>query len=168
MWRRLYLSFPDNDHARQVSDELQRDGISRAQLHAMNRDSGELPGLPPSSSGQRADRIWFWEQLYWSGNLALFGVALIGLVLALADGATGWALVCAALMLFTFFSGNYFASNIPHAHLNEMREPLQHGEVVLMVDLPAEQVAAVDRKISRAHPEVSGHVVGWAMPRLGI
>ncbi|MCW8919523.1 MAG: hypothetical protein OQL08_12010 [Gammaproteobacteria bacterium] len=167
MWRRLYLTFPDSEHARQVSDELQRDGIKREQLHAMSRDGGALPGLPPASAGQQQDRVWFWERLYWNANLALFGVALFGFVVALFNGAAAWALFAAAVMLFTFLGGNYFVRELPHAHLNEMREPLQHGEVVLMVDLPPQQLQWAEA-IVRRHPEAGGNVVGWTVPGLGM
>jgi hypothetical protein len=167
MWRRLYLTFPDSEHARQVSDELQREGIKREQLHAMSRDGGELPGLPPASTGQRHDRVWFWERLYWNGNLVLFGVALSGFIVALFSGVTVWAILAAAVMLFTFLGGNYFASMLPHAPLNEMREPLHHGEVVLMVDLPLQQLQLAEA-IAHRHPEAGGHVVGWTIPGLGM
>lgn len=168
MWRRLYLTFPDTDHTRQLTDELEQEGIKREQMHAMNKQSGELSGLPPSNTGQQHDRVWFWERLYWNGNLALFGVALLGFVVALFSGATGWAIFTAAIMLFTFLSGNYFASEVPHAHLSEVQEPLQHGEVVLMIDLPAEQLARVEREVTHRHPEAGGHMVGWTIPGLGI
>jgi len=167
MWRRLYLNFPDSEQARRLTEELEREGIGREQIHAMNREGGMIPGIPAATSEQRNDRVWFWERLYWNGNLALFCVALIGFVVALSTGATGWALFTAALMLFTFLSGNYFASELPHAHLNEMREPLQHGEVVVMVDLPKQQLGRVEQ-IAHRHPEVGGHVVGWTMRGLGI
>lgn len=167
MWRRLYLSFPDFNHAKAACDELIRGGIKRAQLHAISDKASSLPGLPYASDEQRRDRVWFWEQLFWNGNLVLFGMALLGFILALANGATGWALACAAVMLATFLGGNYFASELPHAHLNQMKEPLQHGEVVLLVDLPAEQVARVEHAITRHHPEAGGHVVGWTIPGAG-
>ena len=168
MWRRLYLSFPDSDHAREASNELVQEGISHTQIHAMSRDGRGLSGLPEATPEQQQDRVWFWEQLYWNGNLALFGVALIGFIIALFNGAVAWAGFTAVIMLATFLGGNYFASNVPHAHLNQMSEPMQHGEVVLMVDLPAEQVGRVDHAVARHHPEAGGHVVGWTMPGMGI
>ena len=168
MWRRLYLTFPNSDQARRASSELEHDGVKHEQMHAMNSEGGNLDGLPPANSDQQHDRVWFYERLYWNSNLALFAVALLGFIVALYSGAGGWALFTAGVMLFTFVSGNYFASEIPHAHLNEMVEPMQHGEVVLMVDLPAEQVARVDHEVARRHPESGGHLVGWTMPALGI
>lgn len=168
MWRRLYLTFPDADHARAVSQELEREGIKRGQMHAMDNHSGKLPGLPTTSDAQRNDRVWQWEQRYWNGNLALFGIALIGFIVTLASAAYGWAIFTVAIMLATFLGGKHFAIEVPHAHLSEMREPMSHGEVVLMVDLPATQVARVDHAVARRHPEAGGHVVGWTLPGLGI
>lgn len=165
MWRRLYLHLPKREQARQLSNELERAGIDRKQIHALSRDGGELPGLPQATAAQQADSVWFWEQLYWNGNLALFAVALLGFVVALFSGALTWMILAVAVMLLTFLGGNYFASQIPHAHLNEMLEPLQHGEVVLLVDLPAQQLQRAEA-IARRHPETGGHVVGWTMPGL--
>lgn len=167
MWRRLYLTFPDREHARQMSDELQREGFDRDQLHAMDRDSAEIPGLPPTTNDQQHDRIWFWEQLYWNGNLALFGVALVGFIVALLTAAYGWAIFTVAIMLATFVGGKHFASEVPHSHLNQMREPMSHGEVVLMVDMPVEQLPRAEA-IAHRHPEAGGHVVGWAMRGMAI
>lgn len=168
MWRRLYLTFPDTVHAQAAALELEQVGIKREQMHAMNRDSGKLPGLPETSDEQRNDRVWLWEQRYWNGNLALFALALAGFIFALITGATGWGIVTAAIMATTFLMGNHFASVIPHAHLNEMRESLQHGDVVLMVDLPAGQLLQVDHEVSHRHPEAGGHVVGWTIPGLAL
>ena len=168
MWRRLYLTFPDSDHARQACHELEQEGISREQMHALSGDGKGISDLPQATPEQRQDRVWFWEQFYWNGNLALFGVALIGFLIALFSGAYGWAIVTIAVMFATFLGGNYFASKLPHAHLNQVHEPLQHGEVVLMVDLPPEQVGRVDHAVARRHPEAGGHVVGWTMPGMGI
>ena len=165
MWRRLYLHLPEREQARQLSIELERAGINRKQIHALSRDGGELSDLPQATAAQQSDRVWFWEQLYWNGNLALFAVALLGFAVALFSGSLPWLLLTSGVMLFTFLGGNYFASQIPHAHLNEMREPLQHGEVVLLVDLPAQQLPRAEA-IARRHPEAGGHVVGWTMPGL--
>ncbi len=166
MWRRLYLTFPDSQHARQVTQELERDGIQPEQIHAMSRNGDDLQDLPAANDDQQRDRVWFWEQLYWYGNLGVFAAALVGFVAAAMYGDGSWMVVTAAIMLTTFLMGNHFASNIPHAHLNEMQGPLSHGEVVLMVDLPKEQVQKVDHDISHRHPEAGGHVVGWIIPEM--
>lgn len=167
MWRRLYLTFPDSDHARTANAELVASGVAPNHIHALAARDEDLQGLPPATAEQRSDQIWFWEQFYWNGNLAIFAIALLGLIAAVVMGSVGAALIALAVMALTFFSGNYFASNIPHAHLNEMREPLSHGEVVLMVDLPPEQVRQVDDEVRHHHPEAGGHVVGWSLPTLG-
>lgn len=168
MWRRLYLTFPDRDHAISAAQELQRGGIDRSQMHAIDRSGMPIHGLPAANDGQFADRVWTWEQLYWNGNLALFGIALLGLVAALFNASYGWAIFCVAVMAVTFFSGKYFAENIPHSHLANLKETMEHGEVVLMIDVPQDRVNVIDREMSRHHPETGGHLVGWSMPQLGM
>lgn len=168
MWRRLYLNFPTPELARRLGDELQQAGIKREQIHAMGRDGTEVEGLPPLTEEQRRDRVWFWEQLYWNSNLVIFGIALLGFIVAMFYGSGSWMLLTAAIMLLTFLTGKHFATEVPHAHLNsEMSEPMHHGEVVVMVDMPQQDMARVE-EIAHHHRQAGGNVVGWSMPMFGL
>jgi hypothetical protein len=45
--------------------------------------------------------------------------------------------------------------------VDEQRIPLRHGEVVVMVDVPADRVHEVEGMVSRQHPEAGVGGVGW-------
>jgi hypothetical protein len=77
------------------------------------------------------------------------------------------ALTALAVMLGTFLLGGWFSSKVPHTHLTDMRVPLGHGEVVLMVDVPRNRIGAVDQLVRRHHPEAEVGGVGWTSPLLG-
>ena len=164
--RRIFSPIPDTIYAHRVVAELQAAGIERSEIHASARDGIDLTGLPVATALQRQDRTWFLEHLFWNGNLILFGLAAVGLALALSGG---WALGAAALavMVGSLAMGNWFSVKVPHTHIGDLRVPLEHGEVVLMVDVPRKRVREIEQLVSRHHPETDVGGVGWTVPALG-
>jgi hypothetical protein len=163
MWRRIYFTFPERDAAARAVAELESAGVERACIHAIARPGVDIAGLPQASEAQRRDRVWFWEGLLWNGNLLLFFLALGGMVAGFAQGATGWALFFVGVMLASFLLGERFAVRVPDVHLSELRVPLLHREVVLLVDVARTRVAEIEHLVSRLHPEVGVAGVGWAL-----
>jgi hypothetical protein len=171
MNRRLYFLFPDPEHAGRVIDELSREGVDRSHLHAMADPAVDLSALAsraPLSSAQAEDRAWRIEHRLWNANLGLFALALAGLLVALYLGLTGWAVAALAVMLATFVAGEQFAVKVPHAHLDEVRAALAHGEVLLMVDVPRQRVAEIEDLVHRRHPEAALGGVGWSTDALSV
>jgi hypothetical protein len=105
--------------------------------------------------------------VFWYGNLGLFVVALAAAGLALFAGAFGWAVVAATAAAATIVMGNRFAVKLPHGHLGDVRVPLSHGEVALMVDVPRRWVREVEALIGH-HPEASIGGIGWTIVSAGI
>jgi hypothetical protein len=161
MERRIYFAFPAPRQARGAVSELLAAGISRTDIHAVAFDPQAVSDLPPASPEQRRDRTWSLETTYWRANLALYFFALVGLLVALYAGKPILALLALGIMVLTFVTGERFAVRVPHAHLDEQSVPLHHGEVVLMVDVPASRVHDVEQVVSRRHPEVGVGGVGW-------
>jgi hypothetical protein len=160
MNRRLYFLFPDVAHAQRAVGELKDLGIDPAQLHALARPDRPLDPLPAATPAQRQDRAARLERLAWTGNLVLFGVALAAFV---ALGLAGqWALagLAAFIMLASFYAGYRF-TRLPNVHLQEFREALRHGEVLLMVDVPLARVPEVEERIHRDHPEAAAGGASW-------
>ena len=63
---------------------------------------------------------------------------------------------------------NSSPSHSPHAHPVNVRVPLRHGEIVLMVDVAFSRVHEFEHLISRRHPEAGVAGVGWALGDLGV
>jgi len=163
MWRRIYVSFPTAAQTRRVVDELKAFGVAEDQMHALARPGVDIDGLPRASEAQRGDQVWTLEQAFWYGNLALFAVALVLAVWALFQGAVGWAVVAILAAIATVVIGERFVVTLPHAHLNQLRVPYRHGEVILLVDVPHEQLREVEQLVSRRHPEAGVGGVGWTL-----
>ena len=161
MERRIYFAFPQPHQARSAVSDLLAAGISRTDIHAVALDSQAVSDLPPATAEQQRDRMWNLETTFWRANLAMFFLALAGLLAALYAGKPILALLALGIMVLTFVTGERFAVRVPHAHLDEQGVPLHHGEVVLMVDVPASKVHDVEQAVSRRHPEVGVGGVGW-------
>lgn len=167
MLRRVYYIIPNVAHARRVVDELQAAGIEREQMHACSKTGRQLPGLPVATEAQGRDRVGALDKLIWNADLTLFGLAAVGLLFAATAGSVGWMLGALGVMLGAYVFGRWFAIKVPHTRLSDMRVPLAHGEVVLMVDVPKERVREIDLLVGRHHPEAGVGGVGWTSPTLG-
>lgn len=168
MLRRLYFVLPDQEQVRRLAEDLEQLGVRRTRLHAVARYGVDLSGLPAATPRQRRDTGWKLEWRLWTANLALFSVALAGLIAALATGATLWAVLALAVMIVCFVAGALFALYVPDTHLDEFRNALAHGEIPLLVDVPKTQVAQIERHVSRRHPEATPGGSGWTIEGLGI
>jgi hypothetical protein len=168
MWRRLYIAVPEAAHAHRVVGELEQAGIDRTNMHTIARRDVDITGLPAATDAQRRDRIWLWDRMIWNGNLVLFGLSAIGLGAAVLTASPAWAVAAGVVMIATFLAGRHFAVAIPHVHLGEMRVPLLHGEVVLMVDVPRARLGEIEQLVIRHHPEAGVGGVGWSLSSRGI
>lgn len=167
MNRRLYFLFPDVAHARSVVRELLTAGVTTEHVHALSRPDVDLQDLPQASGRQRSDFSARLERVFWNGNLLVFFSALLVMVaLAYLQVAWYWLLLPAAVMLATFLLGEEFTRRIPDVHLAEFRDALRHGEILLMVDVPASNVGHVESMVHKRHPEAVTGGVSWHIDAL--
>jgi hypothetical protein len=169
MKRRLYFLLPDTVHTRSVVDDLEASGIDRRHMHVIAAQDVDLDGLPVATGKQRKDHGAWLETLLWDGNLILFVIALLLLlVMVLAQISWYWLLIPVAAMLTTFLLGVDFTRRIPNVHLTEFTDAIRHGEILLMVDVSVEQVARVEEQVHRNHPAAVTGGVGWHVDALHI
>ncbi len=168
MLRRLYFVIPDELHALQVVADLAAAGVERRHMHALPGKGATFTQLPLATERQQHDTVWHLERLLWSANLALFALALLGLVVALAFGSLTGTVLTLAVAIASFVAGAVFALLVPNTHLDEFRGALAHGEILLMVDVPKQKVFDVEEIMHRHHPEVVLGGAGWTLDWLGI
>ena len=105
--------------------------------------------------------------LFWN-YVGTGAVALSSFIaLLIFSGLTWWLLLPLAVMVANFLAGLYFTS-LPNTHLGEFRDALGHGEVLLMVDVPENQVALVEHRVHHQHPEAAVGGVGWGTQAFGL
>jgi hypothetical protein len=168
MYRRLYFLLPDRQHALSVVDELAENGIKPDLINTLGDRRTRLDGLPNTASRRKNEPASHLEKALWNSNLASFALALSGFIaLLLISGPSWWLLVPLGIMAANFLAGLYFTS-LPNTHLGEFRDALGHGEILLMVDVPENQVARVGNRVHRHHPEAAVGGVGWSTEALGL
>ena len=168
LYRRLYFLFPDAGHARRVTRELNQAGVDEQHIHAVAREGVDLSALPAATVRQRQDAAGRIEAVAWNSNLVLFAAAAVALLASLFLQSLWLAIGALVLMSATFLGGAWFALRVPDVHLDEFREAIAHGEIVLMVDVPPKRVAEIEDLVHRRHPEANVGGVGWSIEGLGI
>jgi len=167
--RRLYFLLPDVAHARAVVAKLEKNGIERKYTHVIAAKGIDLEGLPLASPNQRMDLGARLETIFWNGNLMLFFLALMALVVLMLVNVSGlWLVLASTIMLTTFIVGVGFTNFIPNVHLSEFADALRHQEILLMVDVSVGQIARVETLIHHNHPEAINGGVGWHINALQI
>jgi hypothetical protein len=167
--RRLYFLLPDVAHAGAVVAKLETNGIERKYTHVIAAKGIDLGDLPLASPNQRMDLGARLETVFWYGNLVLFFLALMALIVLILMNVSGlWLVLAATILLTTFIVGVGFTRYIPNVHLSEFADALRHQEILLMVDVPVEQVAWVEALIHHNHPEAINGGVGWHINALQI
>ena len=168
MKRRLYFLFSDTGQARKALADLDGLGVDPEHMHVLARPDVDLSGLPPATERQRHDILKRLEQTLWGGNLALFGAAFAGLVLAVVFGSVAGMVLAVAVMIASFTGGALFALRMPMVHLDEFQEALRHGELLLMVDVSRDCVEDVEELMRRRHPEAVAGGSGWTPDAFGV
>ena len=168
MNRRLYFLLPDRAHALSVVDELANEGIDTGNIHTLGGPGVQLDGLPAASPRQYNDSAGHLESFLWNANLISFFIALgIFFVLLATTGWNLWLLVPAVIMMANFLAGLRF-TRLPNTHLDEFRDAMAHGEILLMVDVPERQVASIENLVHQHHPEATVGGVSWGAPAFGL
>lgn len=168
VYRRIYFLFHDEDTARRAIRELKdKLGITAPQMHALvNGADGfiPLPGLP---APPRLTRRPGTEGTLWYSGMVPFTVALIALAVAVLLGAWRWVVVFASMVVAIQLAGYLFTNRIPNAQLDRFRTALDHGEILLLVDVPYPQVRRVKQLIYHRHPEAKTNSGNWHLGASG-
>jgi len=168
MKRRLYFLFPDSEQAWRAVADLDALGVDRGHIHTLAAPGIDLGNLPPATGRQRRDFLGHLEQRVWNANLLLFSAAAIGLIVAAVFGSLAGAVTALVVMLVSFLGGAWFATSVPNIHLDGFRTALQHGEILLMVDLSRECAEEVEELMRRRHPEALDSGSGWTPNAFGV
>lgn len=161
MNRRMYFLLPDIKHARSAVQDLSQNGISQTRMHVIanqNVDTSSLPAPIRRKIRTNDNKI---ERYIWNGNLVLFFVAMLAGVYLLTTSFAIVAILSLAIMSCCYFGGKYFVEKVPKSYISDFQAAIQHGEILLVVDLPKSHANDIDSLIHRKHPEAIAGGMGW-------
>ena len=157
MRRRLYFLLPDVAHCKTLVTELRVQGITNSQIHVVARDDIQLEGLHQASALQKTELA---HGLEW--GVGLGGIAgLLGGLLAVTFPPAGILLAGEAILLGTTLAGAGFgavvsalvAGDIPNHELEHFQDQIALGEILLLLDIPTQDIEEMTRLIKTHHPE---------------
>jgi len=164
--RRLFFLLPNREVCKTVVDELKECGTPISHLHVVASVAQRLDGLPEADIWDRTEMK---RGLEW--GIGLGGVAgLFGGLLAVAFPPGGLVLGGGALLSGAAAGAGFggvvsmlMKSDEPNHELDDFREELESGALLLMVDVPKERVDPVAELITSRYPE--GYVRITTIPK---
>lgn len=168
MFRRLHFLLPNARLAQDVANELIDLGVNNNHIHTYAEHDLPLESLKPASHNQSHDRAQQIENFLWNGNLIVFAIFLATLIASLVTENYQLSLVCLSVMLVSFALGNFFTQNIPHVHLNQFKDAVSHNELLMMIDVPNEDVGHIEYLIHRHHPAAIDGGSSWTLKNADI
>jgi len=156
MRRRLYFVLPDVKRAKAAFNELLLARIEEKHIHFLAREGTALQDLPEATMLQKSDEIHGLGLGLAVGGLtgALAGVVVLafppsGLVMGL--GVILITSIIGAIM-GVWVSG-MIASDVPNTHLERFTKEIEHGKILMMVDVPKHKVEEITDMIREHHPD---------------
>jgi len=168
MMRRLYFLFHSVTEAEAAVSTLTSANIPKRFIHALAREGLSLGDLPRASLNQQHDLRARLARFFWNGDLLIFALALVGLIIALVMGTLIWATVALVLMVVTYSIGAFYAMNIPEHSLVEFRAELSHGEILLMVDVSKKRLHEIETLVHHKHSAADCEGSSWTLDLMGI
>jgi len=155
--KRLYFMLPDTESCKKVVAELEKAGIPEQHLHVVASLAIPLEELPEANLLQKTELTHGIEK-----GVALGGVAgLLGGLLVVAFPVTGLALGGAALLTAVTAGGAGFGAlamgliskDIHSTKLAAFERDIERGHILLMVDVPKQEVEHWKKLVIEHHPE---------------
>ena len=154
--RRIYFLIPSLDLTKTIIEELEQQGVAHSHLHVVAGIEQPLEGLPEANIWQRTELA---HGLEWGTGIG--GTAgLLGGLLTVAFPPGGVVLGGGALLIGAAAGAGLGAAMLglmkghEHNHqLDDFKYEIEHGEILLMVDVAKHDVERISESILKHHPE---------------
>lgn len=160
MRRRLYFLLPQVATAKQVVDELLLARVEERHIHVLAKEGVEMEDLPEATLLQKSDFVHGVEQGLAVGGATGVIAGLLAVTFPPAGLVLGGGAVLAAALagagMGAWISG-MIATDVPNSRLKEFEQAVEQGQVLMMVDVPKEQVESVSDLVKKHHPEADMH-----------
>jgi hypothetical protein len=156
MSRRLYFLVPDIDHTKRIVEELLLGRIEERHIHVMAKEGTPMEDLPEAGVLQTSDVVRAAERGAGVGG----ATGLLAGLVAVSFPPAGLVLGGGAVLLTTLagagigaWASSLIGAAVPNSELERFKEALENGQVLMLVDVPAERVDEIEDLIRKHHPE---------------
>ena len=166
MRRRLYFLLPDADTTRQIVNELLLARIDIGHIHVMARNGTTMNDLPEANIMQKSDLVYGLEKGLLIGG---FTGILVGVIASLlpAIGLGGGGLILASALAgagIGAWAAGMVGSDVINSRVKPFETAIENGELLLMIDVPKDDVSEITRMVKHHHPEAHHEQVDPTIP----
>jgi hypothetical protein len=167
MRRRLYFVLPDVKSAQAIHNELLLSKIEERHIHVLARSDVDLADLPEASLLQRSDLV---HGAQLGAIIGAFAGVLLGSLAVMmgyiVPGLEVWSVgsITVGGALIGLFASTMVAVNIPNTRLKRFANQIDQGRLLMMVDVPVEQVDSISDMVKQHHPEADVRDVDPTIP----
>jgi hypothetical protein len=156
MRRRLYWMLPDLASARRAMNDLLLARIDEPHIHFVARENADLSGLHAANLLQTSDVVRAAQSGLVIGGLAGLSTGLIVAMFPIIGDTPQWGMV--GVMGFVgallgAWSSSMIGCSTPSSRLKRFEEAIQHGGLLLMVDVPRSRLQEIETMLQDEHPE---------------
>lgn len=160
MYRRLFFLFPNTKDAKKAVHNLILEDISVKQMHALSKPGVNLAGLPAPAPNQRRDMHTKIEHILWNFNLCIFFTALVVLTSSFISTHYYLSAISLVVMAATYWTGYYYLTE-PTIHLSGFHAAFEHNEILLMIDVPKNQISKIEQILHSKAPSALEEGISW-------
>ncbi|SRR5258706_903501 len=156
MRRRLYFLLPDLDSATRTADDLLLARVEDRHMRFLARRGTDLGALHEAGYADKTD-------LVHGAGVGLVTGAAVGVVvgaLLVAYPPEGMRPQLVSVLIGMMIGGalgawmaSMVAAAVPNSRLKQFQAEIEHGGILLMVDVPRERVEGVTDVVVSRHPE---------------
>lgn len=154
--KRIYFLLPDTDTARKIVDELLLVHVPYEHVHILARADTPLEQLPEAGVFQKTDLVPALERGLAVGGSAGILAGLVAIAFPPAGPvAAGGAILFGALggAGFGAWVSSMIGISLPNSRLKRFEDAIEHGRILMMLDVPKSRVEEFEEMVHKHHPE---------------
>lgn len=163
--RRIYFLAPNIDVTRKIVEELRSEGIEDRHLHVLAKRDTPLQNLPEATEFEKTDFIPAVERGAALGATTGLLAGLVGLRFAgfAIAGGPVLGILLGGATIGAIMSG-LAGLQVGNSKVKKYEHAIEHGEVLVMVDIARERIDGISQVITKHHPTATFEGIEPLMP----
>jgi hypothetical protein len=158
--RRLYFLVPNVENARKIVDELLLARIEERRIHVVAKEGTPMEDLPEAGLMDKGDFIPALERGVAIGGATGVLAGLVAVTFPPAGIVLGGGAILATALAGAGIGGwasSMMGVDAPNSRIERFEKAIEQGELLMMVDVPRDEVDAIKDLVRKHHPNVELH-----------
>jgi hypothetical protein len=156
MRRRLYFLLPDVKTAKAVFNKLLLARIEQQHVFFLAREGMSLSDLPEATMLQKSDEIRGLAQGLVVGGATGALAGVVAMIFPPSGLVMGLGVILAMSLIGAIvgvWASGMIASDVPNTRLRKFTRDIEQGKILLMVDVPKDQIEEISDMIREQYPD---------------